>query len=154
MYTIQSFYVSWEEFHRDTRKLASSLLPAAQWEGIIAITRGGMIPAAIIARELGIRLIDTVCISSYDHTEQRELTILKHAEGKGENMLLVDDLVDTGKTAAVVRELFPLARFVTVYAKPAGKKLVDDYISEVDQDVWIHFPWDMELNFKKPLVEQ
>jgi xanthine phosphoribosyltransferase len=40
---------------------------------VIAITRGGLVPAAIVARELGVRVIDTVCIASYDHTKQGDL---------------------------------------------------------------------------------
>ena len=148
----KSFNLSWEEFHRDTRKMASQLVPANQWEGIIAITRGGLIPAAIIARELNIRLVDTVCVASYEHTEQRDINILKHAEGNGEGMLLVDDLVDTGNTAIAVRKLLPKAHFVTIYAKPAGRPVVDQFISEIEQDIWIHFPWDTGLSFKEPLA--
>ena len=34
-------------------------------------------PAAIVARELGIRVIETVCVASYDHVTQGELKVLK-----------------------------------------------------------------------------
>ena len=153
MNTIKFFNPSWEKFHHDTRAMASLLMPADQWKGIIAITRGGLIPAAIIARELGIRLIDTICVASYDHTEQRSINILKHTEsGDGEGMLLVDDLVDTGNTAVAVRKLLPKAHFVTIYAKPAGRPFVDQFITEIEQDIWINFPWDTGLDFKEPLV--
>ena len=110
----ENFFVSWEELHRDTRILAERLLPAEQWSGAIAITRGGMIPAAIIARELNIRLIDTICIKTYDYREQGESAILKHPDTDGTGMLLIDDLVDTGKTARAVKAVVPNARFVTV----------------------------------------
>ena len=116
----ENFYVSWEELHRDTRSLASRLLPAEQWKGAIAITRGGLVPAAIIARELNIRLVDTICIKTYDYREQGESEIIKHTDTDGTGMLLIDDLVDTGKTARAVKRLVPKARFVTVYAKPEG----------------------------------
>lgn len=46
---------------------------------------------ALLARELGIRHVDTVCISSYDHDNQRELTVLKRAEGDGEGFIVIDD---------------------------------------------------------------
>lgn len=153
--------VSWEELHRNARTLSLRLLDQGPWKGIIAITRGGLVPAAILAREMDIRLIDTICVISYGKTDdtetqsvQGELSILKGVEGDGEGMLLVDDLVDTGKTARYVRELLPKAHFATIYAKPAGKPLVDTFITEVSQDTWIRFPWDMEYTFSTPLAER
>ncbi|MCJ8297443.1 MAG: xanthine phosphoribosyltransferase [Pseudomonadales bacterium] len=156
----RDFPVSWEELHRNSRALSWRLLEMGPWKGIIAITRGGLVPAAILAREMDIRLIDTVCISSYSSGEtdgdqsQGELQLLKAAAGDGEGMLLVDDLVDTGKTAKYVRELLPKAHFATVYAKPSGKPLVDTFITEVSQDTWIRFPWDMEYSFSTPLADR
>ncbi len=153
----ENFFVSWEELHRDTRTLARQLLPATQWRGAIAITRGGMIPAAIIARELNIRLLDTICIKTYEKQDMGEAEIIKKADasfGDGSGFLLIDDLVDTGTTARAVKALVPKARFVTVYAKPEGRREVDDFIKEVPQDTWINFPWDMELNYSSPLVDR
>jgi xanthine phosphoribosyltransferase len=66
--------------------------------------------------------------------------------------LLIDDLVDTGKTARVVKDLLPEAHFATVYAKPAGRPLVDTFITEVSQNTWILFPWDTESRFVEPIV--
>jgi adenine/guanine phosphoribosyltransferase-like PRPP-binding protein len=150
----KNFRVSWEELHRDAKALAWRLLSQGPWKGVIAITRGGMVPAAIVARELDLRLIDTICIASYEQKNQGQAQVLKPACGDGEGMILIDDLVDTGKTAKLVRELLPKAHFATVYAKPAGRPLVDTYITEVSQDTWIRFPWDMELNFCDPIVNQ
>ena len=76
------------------------------------------------------------------------------AAGDGIGYLIVDDLVDTGTTARVVRGLLPRAHFATVYAKPAGRPAVDDYITEVSQDTWIMFPWDTEQQFVAPLVKR
>jgi len=155
----KDYPVSWDELHRNARALAWRLLEQGPWKGIIAITRGGLVPAAIICRELDVRLIDTLCIASYDSSgkeanEQGELTILKGVEGDGEGMLLIDDLVDTGRTAKVVRELLPKAHFATIFAKPAGKPLVDTFVTEVSQDTWIRFPWDMEYTFSTPLADR
>ena len=154
--------VSWEELHRNARALSLRLLDKGPWKGMIVITRGGLVPAAILARELNIRLIDTICITSYkpssddDSTQnkQGEIELLKGVEGDGEGMLLIDDLVDTGKTARYVREMLPKAHLATIYAKPAGVDLVDTYITEVSQDTWIRFPWDMEYTFSTPLAER
>jgi xanthine phosphoribosyltransferase len=125
----------------------------------VAVTRGGVVPAAIVARELGIRLIETVCVASYSHTAQGELSVLKTVAdairalggGQGQGVLIVDDLVDTGQTAKIVRDILPKAHFATVYAKPMGRPLVDTYITEVSQDTWIFFPWDTGLAFQPPI---
>ncbi len=144
--------VSWEQLHRDARALAWRLMEQGPFKGIVAITRGGLVPAAILARELEIRLIDTICISSYDWQDRGGLEVLKGVEGSGEGWLIVDDLVDTGGTARAVRNMLPKAHFATVYAKPAGKALVETYITEVSQDTWILFPWDSEVQYVQPLA--
>ncbi|TKI03325.1 xanthine phosphoribosyltransferase [Martelella alba] len=148
------YVVTWDMLHMQVRKLAQRLLPAEQWKGIIAVSRGGLVPGSILARELGIRNVDTVCISSYDHQHQRALTVIKRAEGDGEGFIVIDDLVDTGSTAKAIREMYPKAHFVTVFAKPAGRPLVDDYVVDIPQDTWIEQPWDMAVTFVKPLSEQ
>jgi xanthine phosphoribosyltransferase len=155
------FPVSWDQFHRDSRALAWRLSGAGPFEAIVCVTRGGLVPAAIVARELGIRLIETVCVASYDHTSQGELKVLKGVAapiaagsgGAGAGVLIVDDLVDTGQTAKVVRALLPRAHFAAVYAKPMGRPMVDTFITEVSQDTWIYFPWDTGLAFQPPIRE-
>ena len=155
----KNFPVSWDQFHRDARALAWRLSGAGPFEAIVAVTRGGLVPAAIVARELGIRLIETVCIASYTHTSQAELKLLKtvadairaRGGGTGQGVLIVDDLVDTGQTAKIVRDILPKAHFATVYAKPMGRPLVDTFITEVSQDTWIFFPWDTGLAFQPPI---
>ena len=144
------FPVSWDQFHRDSRALAWRLHEAGPFEAIVCITRGGLVPAAIVARELNVRMIETVCVVSYrDYKTQGDLSVLKAISPEvtglhkgGKRVLIVDDLVDTGKTARVVRDLLPDAHFATVYAKPMGRPLVDTFITEVSQDTWIYFPWD------------
>ena len=134
----KAFPVSWDQFHRDARALAWRLSgTGVEWRGIVCITRGGLVPAAIICRELGIRMIETVCVASYhDYQNQGQLQVLKDVtpsllENDGEGVLIVDDLTDTGKTAAIVRAMMPKAHFATVYAKPKGRPLVDTYVTEV-----------------------
>ena len=146
------FPVSWDELHRDARALSWRLAERAPWQGIVAVTRGGLVPAHIVARELDIRLIDTICVSSYDTEVQRQPEVLKGVKGDGTGWLIVDDLVDTGQTGRLVREMLPAAHFATVYAKPAGRPVVDTFVTEVSQDTWILFPWDMEPKFAQPIV--
>ncbi len=154
------FLVSWDQLHRDSRALAWRLDkqgPGEEgaWRAVVAITRGGMAPAVIVARELNIRVVDTISIRSYAHTSQGEAEVLKHPDpnvvGDGEGILIVDDLVDTGRTLEIVRRLYPKAHIATVYAKPKGKPLVETFVTEVSQDTWIHFPWDTALQYVKPL---
>ena len=154
----KAFPVSWDQFHRDARALAWRLNGAGPFNAIVTVTRGGLVPAAIVARELDLHLIETICIASYDHMQQGELKVLKGVapdlvQGGGRGVLIVDDLVDTGKTAKVVRELVPRAHLATVYAKPMGRPLVDTFITEVSQDTWIYFPWDTGLAFQPPINE-
>lgn len=150
----RAYPVSWEELHRNARALSWRLIEKGPFRGIVAVTRGGLVPAAIIARELDIRLIDTVCVSSYDHQDLRESQVLKGVDGDGAGWLIVDDLVDTGRTAVIVRKMLPQAHFATIYAKPSGRPLVDTFITEVSQDTWIFFPWDVEPQFSQPIAHQ
>lgn len=154
----KGFHVSWDQIHRDSRALAWRLdqhgPDNGAWRAVVAITRGGMAPAMIVARELDIRTVDTISVKSYDNQSQAAATVLKAPDkalmGDGTGILIVDDLVDTGKTLELVRKLYPKAHFATVYAKPHGRPMVDTFITEVSQDTWIFFPWDMALQYVEP----
>jgi len=158
----KAFPVSWDQFHRDARALAWRLTDKGPFKAIVCITRGGLVPTAIVARELELRMIETVCIASYhNYTEQGQLHVLKAiapaildiAGPEGVGILVIDDLTDTGKTAKVVRDVLPKAHFATVYAKPQGVPLVDTFVTEVSQDTWIYFPWDLGYSFQPPIRE-
>jgi xanthine phosphoribosyltransferase len=154
----KGFHVSWDQIHRDARALAWRLdgkgPDDGKWKAIVAITRGGMAPAMIIARELDVRTVDTVSVKSYDNQSQTEAVMLKAPDadlmGDGTGILVIDDLVDSGKTLELVRAHYPKAHFATVYAKPKGEPMVDTFITGVSQDTWIFFPWDMALQYVEP----
>ncbi|MGC9417929.1 MAG: xanthine phosphoribosyltransferase [Rhodovulum sp.] len=154
----KGFHVSWDQLHRDARALAWRLdghgPDEGNWRAVVAITRGGMAPAMIVARELDIRMVDTISVKSYNHQTQTAPHVIKTPDmevvGDGTGVLIVDDLVDTGRTLEVVRKLMPKAHVATVYAKPKGKPMVDTFITEVSQDTWIFFPWDMALQYVEP----
>ena len=160
----KAFPVSWDQFHRDARALAWRLAgkgpDGGPFAAIVCITRGGLVPAAIVARELGLRLIETVCVASYhDDDKQGSLSVLKDISpaikalggGSGRGVLVIDDLTDTGATAKIVRAMLPNAHFATVYAKPQGVPLIDTFVTEVSQDTWIYFPWDLGLSYQEPI---
>ncbi|MGR3712278.1 MAG: xanthine phosphoribosyltransferase [Shimia sp.] len=159
----KGFHISWDQIHRDSRALAWRLdgqgPDNGAWKAVVAITRGGMAPAMIVSRELDIRTVDTISVKSYysgggAQDKQREAQVLKSPDadlmGDGEGVLIVDDLVDSGKTLELVREMYPKAHFATVYAKPQGEPMVDTFITGVSQDTWIFFPWDMALQYVEP----
>jgi xanthine phosphoribosyltransferase len=155
----KGFHISWDQIHRDSRALAWRLdgqgpEDGGAWKAIVAITRGGMAPAMIIARELDVRTVDTISVKSYDHQSQSTAQVLKSPDadmmGDGTGILIIDDLVDSGKTLELVRQMYPKAHFATVYAKPKGRPQVDSFITEVSQDTWIFFPWDMALQYVQP----
>ena len=154
----KGFHISWDQIHRDSRALAWRLdgkgPDNGEWKAILAVTRGGLTPAMIVARELNIRTIESVSVKSYDYKNQSEAIELKAANpelmGDGEGILVVDDLVDSGKTLEFLRKKFPKAHYATVYAKPAGREQVDVFVTEVSQDTWIFFPWDMAMQYVQP----
>ena len=139
--------VTWDDVHRDTRALVKRLTSYGPWTGIVAIPRGGLVPAAIIGREMNIRRMDTLCIATYDDRTKGSVDILKTPEAavaaKGTGWLVVDDLVDTGETLRAARTILPKAYFATIYAKPDGLALVDTFVHQVPQTTWIVFPWDL-----------
>ena len=149
----KGFHVSWDQLHRDARALAWRL-DGKPWRAVVAITRGGLVPAMIVARELDIRTIDTISVRSYHKQTQSGLEVLKSPSpelmGDGDGILVVDDLVDSGRTLELVHDLYPKAHLATVYAKPKGKPMVQTYVTEVSQDTWIFFPWDMALQYVQP----
>ena len=159
----KGFHVSWDQIHRDARALAWRLDgkgpgEGGTWKAVVGITRGGLVPAMIVSRELDIRVVDTISVKSYNHQERTDAVVTKSPQvdlmGDGEGILVVDDLVDSGKTLELVRRLYPKAHCATVYAKPSGRPMVDTYITEVSQDTWIFFPWDMALQYVQPMRGQ
>ena len=138
------YTVTWDQLHRDARALAWRLIDQGPFTGIVAVSRGGLIPAAIIARELDLRLLECVSVTTYEEEARGIPAVIKPpaAAGDGTGFLIIDDLVDTGTTARVVRGLLSRAHFACIYAKPAGREMVDSFITEVSQDTWILFPWD------------
>lgn len=137
-------YIKWEEFHQDTKKLCQKIKQSGEYNKIVAISRGGLLPAGILAYELDIRNTQAINISSYDGDKQRSLEDVEICDNVGtvdEKTLIVDDLSDTGTTFKLLRSRFPNARYVTVYAKPKGQSVVDIFSREMP-DEWLVFPWD------------
>ncbi len=143
----QKQFITWDQFHEDTLALVEEIKKQGPWDGIVAITRGGLIPAGILSHALNIKIIDTLGISSYDeetNIKTSKFKILKKARAKEGKWLIVDDLVDTGDTADIVKEMIPDGFFVAIYAKPKGEHSANLFGKKIPQDIWVVFPWEKD----------
>jgi xanthine phosphoribosyltransferase len=134
--------LSWHDISTITQKLSASLQQLAPFTQMIAVTRGGLVPAGLLAHHLNIKNIQTINVESYRDTTQGAVQFLGDKQHSLERCLVVDELVDTGKTLAAIRALFPNAVLATLYAKPLGKPFVDVFVEEVPQETWLSFPWE------------
>jgi len=145
----EALALDWDDIRRDCRLLAAKLAGRLPLAGIVAVTRGGLVPAALLARDLDIRVIETVCVASYDDRLRGTVEILKGLPpqlgvGDGEGWLVVDDLADSGATARALRALLPKAHLAALYAKPDGLADLDTFVRTIAQNVWIVFPWEAD----------
>lgn len=152
----EEMFVTWDDVQDHCRSLARRILDTGRkFDKILAITRGGMFPAGILARELEIRRVENICIDTYDAQNIKTPTLLKApAPEYLHDVLVVDDLSDKGVTLKLVRSMTTNPLVVTIFAKPAGESLVDLFHERVAQKVWVRFPWDTEKGskFVKPLA--
>lgn len=140
----KKLYIKWDEFHNHAKELCEKIKQSGEYNKIVAISRGGLIPAGILAYELDIRNSQAINISSYDEDKQRadeDIEIFGNVGEVDEKTLIVDDLSDTGKTFRILRKIYPQAKYVAVYAKEKGHSVVDIYAHSMP-DEWIVFPWD------------
>ncbi len=154
----KEIYLSWDELQNLSIRLAQSILKTGKkYDCIVAVTRGGLFPAGLLARELNVHYIDTICVTTYKGNEGKEAgaaEVLKLPQSlKGKSVLVVDDLADKGTTLDAVKKALPEACFATIFVKPLGKTRVNHFIQETDQETWIRFPWDTIRAYKNPLVE-
>ena len=136
--------VTWDDIDRDAGMLAAQAVVRRPWDGILAIARGGLIPATLVAHQLAIRRIDVISIATYDDKSRGSPAVLQmpRIDGDGTGWLAVDDLVDTGVTLRMLRRIYPRITVAVLYTKPLGHAQTDAFVRSVPQDTWIHFPWD------------
>jgi xanthine phosphoribosyltransferase len=136
--------ISWERLHRDCEHLAAMLKDIApKFEKIVTIARGGLIPSGIITSILNIRLVDIICMESYgEDYKHRELIIRKKSSftGDGSDILVIDDIVDTGNTIINVKKFYPKAFIAAPYVKTEGRAIADVFVEEINK--WIVLPWE------------
>lgn len=144
-------FIPWKDIHADA-KILSAKLSDRRWNGVVAVTRGGMVPACLVARELDIKTIETYCISTYSYQSQDREEIPKALSlpDGGAGWLVIDDLVDSGKTYEIIRKTLPRATYACLYAKPAGAAQSDVFVKEFPQNTWIHCPWEVDADTGAP----
>ena len=140
-------YINWQDFHQDVKDLCAKIKEEGkEYNKLVAISRGGFIPAGIISYELDIRQSAVINIATYvgsKHLKLDEVDCPDHVGLVDEKTLIIDDLADSGQTFKVMRREFPQGKYVTVYAKEKGKDEVDIYARDLP-DKWVVFPWDVE----------
>ena len=152
--------LSWQQFGDASRELAQQIVNSG-WmpDLIVAIARGGLIPAGALSYALGVKAIGTMNLEFYTGLgetldEPQVLPPLMDVSAMdGKKVLVVDDVADSGKTLKKVMELIEKrglsldgqahakveARSVVIYKKPVS--IIDpDYVWHYT-DLWINFPW-------------
>lgn len=144
-------HIEWDEFHQHCKKLVQLLKNKGTFNKIVAVSRGGLVPAGILAYQLNIRNCETINMSSYDDSpvapdslrrDDAEIELRAAVSQVDNQTLIIDDLADTGRTFRILRQMYPQAVYCSIYAKDAGKSSVDVY-AEGLPDAWIVFPWDI-----------
>lgn len=153
-------YLSFAEIMQATQKLVdTSDIKEQEFDTILCITRGGLVPSGILAYALGIKNIVNISVSSYnENDEQGELKISKLSKKdfeklrNAESVLVVDDICDTGDTLVAVYDYLKEQEFskgidldyfytFTVVTKQLGYS--DYYLYDMSgDDSWVVFPWD------------
>ncbi len=121
--------IDWNEFSKDVETLAAKLKPF-DFEGFLAVERGGLIPAAKLAYMLGIKHIHAIKIDS------------PYSLGDHDSWLIIDDIVDTGRTILTLRNVYKRTRIATVYARETSRHSTDFYGKIIRHEEWLSFPWE------------
>ncbi|MBP3688331.1 MAG: hypothetical protein J6J35_08255 [Alphaproteobacteria bacterium] len=112
---------------------------------LVAVSRGGLIPAQLIAYKLNIRDIRVMKLISYDedNTRQEIKDISTDRLFDGADVYFIDDLADSGATVRYIRKKFPTARLCSLLEKTCCNKHPDITAREgIKENTWVIFPWD------------
>ncbi|MEK6977688.1 MAG: phosphoribosyltransferase [Candidatus Hydrothermarchaeota archaeon] len=144
--------LSWEEIEAACRRLAEGIKERRlEFDIIVGVARGGLVPARILSDMLGNDELQTMRIKFYDAVgrtaERPKILYQPRLEVKGKRVLLVDDIADTGKslTAAIDHLKGEGAGEVSVavLAKRPSSSLIPD-LCTMETDAWVIFPWEVQ----------
>ncbi len=142
-------YISWENIQEWSKIIADKIAadsPDISQVTMIAVSRGGLVPAQLIAYRLNIRDIRLMKLISYDNNNRRGETkdISTDRLFDGSDVYVIDDLADTGETIRYLRKRFPNARQCTLITKDNCGEKPDLTAVTMPGDAWLVFPWDEE----------
>ena len=166
---MKKIYHTWADIEYQTQEILHQIFIKDSWrpDYVVGITRGGLVPANLISQYIGCRM-ETLKVSLRDGTEcESNLWMAEDAFGhemyKPKNILIVDDINDTGATLNYIREDWMSGclpkdkrwkevwgnnvRVACLYDNESSKSKLDVTYSAVtinkaDKDVWIVFPWE------------
>ena len=145
-------YLSWQEITNLVSKLLGQLNPNG-FDCILAVTRGGMIPACLVSEATDQRNILTAAVMFYTDVGEtiKDPIFLQFPSDHllyGKRVLIVDDVWDSGNTAVAVRERVKMAgghpQIAVLHYKPLKSQFpgeAPDYYA-AETDTWIVYPWD------------
>jgi hypoxanthine phosphoribosyltransferase len=146
----QQLYLSWNDIEDLVKRLVKKL--PNDYDCLLVVTRGGMIPAALISQKLGIRNILVAAVMYYTGPNKTlpEPLFLQFPEDPlvaGKRILVIDDVWDSGTTAVAVTDRLARAgakaEVAVLHYKPARSCFPDRrpnyYIEETS--AWIVYPW-------------
>ena len=141
---MKQVFLSYHNIHTDCIELAKKIKKKYKPEKLILISRGGLIPGSIIANYLGIQDVDVIALKTYaDRKRSKEIKVYKRIKSE-KKLVVIDDLVDSGETAKIVKEMMPNSKFVVLYAKTSGKKQADLHLYDFKDSDWLVFPWEQD----------
>lgn len=141
---MKQVFLSYHDIHTDCIELAIKIKKKYKPEKLILISRGGLIPGSIIANYLGIQDVDVIALKTYaDRKRSKEIKVYKRIKSE-KKLVVIDDLVDSGETAKIVKEMMPNSKFVVLYAKTSGKKQADLHLYDFKDSDWLVFPWEQD----------
>ena len=141
---MKQVFLSYHDIHTDCIELAKKIKKKYKPEKLILISRGGLIPGSIIANYLGIQDVDVIALKTYaDRKRSKEIKVYKRIKSE-KKLVVIDDLVDSGETAKIVKEMMPNSKFVVLYAKTSGKKQADLHLYDFRDKDWLVFPWEQD----------
>jgi len=146
-------YLTWDEYITDCANAAGVASNFGPFTAVLGVARGGLIPATIIAHKLGIKRVFSLGVTYYDGDIKRDAPIVYQqlpAEIEYENVLIVDEVLDTGETwEHVIKHELERCRcnnyhFLALYSKDLYDKFKLSSLKMIDIETWLVMPYENE----------
>lgn len=150
----ERLYITWQEVNRSLRAAADIFKSeGVKPKAIVGISRGGLIPAVILSHLLDVPRVEFVRISTYEGKKKlREAKVTDQSEGfaelvgsgLGKDVVIVDDIVDSGDTIQLLSRALPHALVAVLVAKEGKQDLCNIASTICPPSCWVVFPWETE----------